>query len=154
MRISTRFSDSIHILAFIETYKGKLPLSSEHIAASIETSPVVVRRLMGKLRSAGLLKTVHGSADPKLMREPKDISLYDVFLAVEDEQHLFAIDPKTNPDCIVGGNIQATLSNFYNQAEMAAKAKLATISLQDVLNSILVKQSEKDPQKLINSNLK
>ncbi|MFR5008049.1 MAG: Rrf2 family transcriptional regulator, partial [Limosilactobacillus vaginalis] len=89
MRISTRFSDSIHILAFIETYKGKLPLSSEHIAESIETSPVVVRRLMGKLRSAGLIKTVHGSADPKLMREPKDISLYDVFLAVEDEQHLF-----------------------------------------------------------------
>lgn len=154
MRISTRFSDSIHILAFIETYKGKLPLSSEHIAASIETSPVVVRRLMGKLRSAGLIKTVHGSADPKLMREPKDISLYDVFLAVEDEQHLFAIDPKTNPNCIVGGNIQTTLSDFYNQAEMAAKAKLATISLQDVLNSILVKQSEKDPQKLINSNLK
>ena len=33
MRISTRFSNSIHILAFIETYKGKLPLSSEHIAA-------------------------------------------------------------------------------------------------------------------------
>ncbi|EEJ40365.1 hypothetical protein HMPREF0549_1192, partial [Limosilactobacillus vaginalis DSM 5837 = ATCC 49540] len=40
------------------------------------------------------------------------------------------------------------------QAETVAKAKLATISLQDVLNSILVKQSEKDPQTLINSNLK
>ena len=106
VRISTRFSDSIHILAFIETYKGKLPLSSENIARSIETSPVVVRRLMGKLRSAGLIKTVHGSADPKLMREPKDISLYDIFLAVEEEQHIFTIDPKTNPECIVGGNFK------------------------------------------------
>lgn len=154
MRISTRFSDSIHILAFIETYRGKLPLSSENIASSIETSPVVVRRLMGKLRSTGLLNTVHGSADPKLTREPKDISLYDVFLAVEDEQHLFTVDPKTNPECVVGGNIQETLSNFYEQAETAAKAKLASITLQDVLNTILVKQTEKNPEKLINSNLR
>lgn len=154
MRISTRFSDSIHILAFIETFKGKIPLSSENIASSVETSPVVVRRLMGKLRGAGLIKTVHGSADPKLIREPKDISLYDIFLAVEEEQHIFTIDPKTNPECIVGGNIQSTLNEFYQQAETAAKAKLATITLQDILNSILVKQSEKDPQKLINSNLR
>lgn len=154
MRISTRFSDSIHILAFIETYKSKLPLSSENIAGSIETSPVVVRRLMGKLRSAGLLKTVHGSADPKLTREPKDISLYDVFLAVEDERHLFTVDPRTNPECIVGGNIQATLGDFYSQAENAAKAKLASITLKDVLDTILVKQTEKDPAKLTNSNLR
>ena len=61
MRISTRFSDSIHILAFIETYKGKLPLSSEHIAESIETSPVVVRRLMGK-RHRGKYPLVHALA--------------------------------------------------------------------------------------------
>lgn len=154
MRISTRFSDSIHILAFIETYKGKIPLTSENIASSIETSPVVVRRLMSKLRSAGLIQTVHGSADPKLIRGPKDISLYDVFLAVEDERHLFTIDPKTNPECIVGGNIQDTLRGFYAQAETAAKAKLAATSLQDVLDTILVKQSEKDPAKLISSNLK
>ena len=65
-----------------------------------------------------------------------------------------SVHPNTNPECIVGGNIQTTIPEFYNQAETAAKAKLATISLQDVLNSILIKQSEKDPQKLINSNLK
>lgn len=144
MRVSTRFSDSIHILAFIEIYKGWIPLTSENIASSIETSPVVVRRLMGKLKSAGLISTVHGSADPKLVRDPQDISLYDVFLATEDQQHLFTIDEKTNPECIVGGNIQATLEKFYQQAEDAAKARLARTSLQDVLDTILVRQAEKE----------
>lgn len=139
MRVSTRFSDSIHILAFIEIYKGWIPLTSENIASSIETSPVVVRRLMGKLKSAGLISTVHGSADPKLVRDPQDISLYDVFLATEDQQHLFTIDEKTNPECIIGGNIQATLEKFYQQAEDAAKARLARTSLQDVLDTILVR---------------
>lgn len=147
MKVSTRFSDSIHILAFIEIYKGKIPLTSDHIAGSIETSPVVVRRLMSKLKKAGLLQTVHGSADPKLAKLPKDISLYDVFLAVEGDHHLFTVDHKTNPQCIVGGNIQSTLSSYFQQAEVAAEARLATTSLQDVLDTILVKQAQKEAQK-------
>lgn len=146
MKVSTRFSDSIHILAFISIYKDKLPLTSDNIAGSIETSPVVVRRLMSKLRKARLITTVHGSADPNLARDPQDISLYDVFLAVEGNQHLFEIDEKTNPQCIVGGNIQSTLQQYYHEAEVAAEAKLASTSLQDVLNTILVKQAQKEAQ--------
>lgn len=144
MKISTRFSDSIHILAFITIYKGKIPLTSNNIAGSIETSPVVVRRLMSKLRKAKLIQTVHGSADPKLARDPQEISLYDVYLAVEGDQPLFTVDHKTNPDCIVGGNIQSTLTQYYQLAEQAAAAKLAAISLRDVLDTILVKQAQKE----------
>lgn len=146
MRVSTRFSDSIHTLAFIEIYRKRLPLTSENIASSIETTPVVVRRLMGKLRNAKIIKTTHGAADPKLTRKPSEISLYDIYLAVEDDQSLFSIDEKTNPDCIVGGNIQPTLERFYQSADIAAKAKLAKISLQDVLNTILVRQAKKEAQ--------
>lgn len=143
MNISTRFSDSIHILAFIEIYKGKIPLTSTNIASSIETSPVVVRRLMSKLKKGKLLQTIHGSADPKLARDPKDISLYDIYLVVEGEKPLFTIDEKTNQDCIVGGNIQSTLKQYYGLAEQAAAAKLASISLADVLDTIRVKQARK-----------
>lgn len=147
MKVSTRFSDSIHILAFINIYQGRVPLTSDNIASSIETSPVVVRRLMSQLRKAGLINTVHGAADPQLAKNPAAISLYDVFLAVENGVHLFAIDQKTNPDCIVGGNIQETLNDYYHQAEVAAEAKLARTSLQDVINTILVKQAQKNAQK-------
>ena len=50
MKMSTRFSDAIHILAFIVIYKEKVQLSSDTIASSIGTSPVVVRRLMAQLK--------------------------------------------------------------------------------------------------------
>lgn len=146
MRISTRFSDSIHTLAFIEIYRGKLSLTSENIASSIETSPVVVRRLMSKLRVANIIATTHGAADPKLTRQPSEISLYDIYLAVEDDQPLFTIDKKTNPECVVGGNIQPTLTEFYHAADVAAKAKLNQFTLQDVLDNILVKQAQKEQQ--------
>lgn len=143
MKASTRFSDSIHILAFINIYQGKLPLTSNNIASSIETSPVVVRRLMSQLRKAGLLNTVHGAAEPTLNKDPAEISLYDIYLAVEDDPYLFTIDRKTNPACIVGGNIQTTLQEVYHQAEVAAAAKLAQTSLQDIIDNIQVKQAQK-----------
>ena len=76
MKISTRFSDSIHILAFINIYQGIIPLTSNNIASSIETSPVVVRRLMSALNKAGLINTVHGAADPALAKSPENISLF------------------------------------------------------------------------------
>ena len=66
MRVSTRLSDSIHILALLQIYRGKIPLTSENIAGSVETSPVVVRRLMSALRKGGLIETVPGFADPPL----------------------------------------------------------------------------------------
>lgn len=144
MKISTRFSDAIHILAFIVVYKGKVPLTSDTIAGSIGTSPVVVRRLMGKLRKAGMLKTVHGSADPTLNKPAADITLLDVYLTIEGDKPLFSIDPKTNPACIVGGNIQPTLTEYYRQAEIAAKAKLQQTTIQDVIDTILVRQAEKE----------
>lgn len=147
MKISTRFSDAIHLLAFIHIYKGQIPLSSETIAGSIETSPVMVRKLMGELRRAGLIETTHGTPDPKLAKTPNQISLLDVYLAVEKDKPLFQIDHKTNPECIVGDNIQETLKEYYEQAEVAAKAKLNNIKLADVIDTILVKQKEKELKK-------
>lgn len=144
MKVSTRFSDSIHLLAFITIFKGKMSLTSDNIAASIETSPVMVRRLMSELKKAGLIETRHGAADPKLAREPNDISLLDIYLAIEKDKPLFEIDHKTNPECPVGGNIQSTLKEYYSQAEYAAKAKLNQIKLADIIDTILVKQKEKE----------
>lgn len=143
MRISTRFSDSIHILAFIEIYDN-IKLSSETIAGSIETSPVVVRRLMGTLRSAGLLATKQGTAEPKLAKDPREITLLDVYFATEGNNPLFELDKKTNPECIVGGNIQDVLGDYYEEAKLAAQRKLNSVTLEDVIETILVKQKLKE----------
>ncbi len=145
MKISTRFSDAIHILAFIKIYNGKISLTSDNIASSVEISPVMVRRIMSSLKKAGLIKTKSGAApDPQLAKKPQDITLLDVYLAVEKNKPLFEIDHETNPQCIVGGNIQSTLEYFYDQAENAALAKLNSISLADVIGTILVKQKKKE----------
>jgi len=143
MRVSTRFSDSVHILAFIEIYQDQR-LSSELIASSIETSPVVVRRLMGILRENGLIATKKGTAEPKLSKSPDEITLLDVYLATKGDKQLFTLDTNTNPDCIVGGNIQKVLGAYYEDAKMAALRKFNNVSLQDIIETILVEQKAKE----------
>ncbi|CAM3187669.1 Rrf2 family transcriptional regulator [Lactiplantibacillus plajomi] len=145
MRVSTRFSDAIHLLAYLKIY-ANTKLTSDAIAASIETSPVVVRRLMGKLRQAGLITTTAGTANPELAKPLGEISLLRVFYAVEGDKPLFAVDPKTNPACIVGGNIQTVLKQYYQDAQTAAEARLARTTLQDIVDNILVEQAKKDAQ--------
>ncbi len=145
MKVSARFSDAIHILSFVYIYKNKIELNSANIAGSVELSPVMVRRLMSTLKKAGLLTTKSGAApDPHLARPANQITLLDIYLAVQKKKPLFEIDYDTNPSCIVGGNIQKTLTYYYQEAENAALAKLNQVTLADVIGTILVHQKEKE----------
>lgn len=145
MKISTRYSDAIHILAYLNIYQ-ETKLSSENIAASVMTSPVVVRRIMAALQKAGIITTVQGSPKPRLAKKPAEINLLDVYYAVEGDKQLFTVDKKTNPQCVVGGNIQKVLGSYYQEVQNAALGRLARITLDDVISDILVAQEKKEKQ--------
>lgn len=143
MKISTRYSDAIHILAYLYVYRDS-KLSSDNIAASVMTSPVVVRRILGKLQKAGLVTTQQGAPTPHLAKSPDDINLLDVYFAVEGDKQLFTVDPKTNPQCIVGGQIQNVLGHYYDEVQNAALGRLSRITLGDVINDILIGHAKKE----------
>ena len=145
MKISTRYSDAIHILAYLNIYQ-ETKLSSGNIAASVMTSPVVVRRIMAALQKAGIITTVQGSLKPRLARKPAEINLLDVYYAVEGDKQLFTVDKKTNPQCIVGGNIQKVLGSYYQEVQNAALGRLTRITLDDLISDILVAQEKKEKQ--------
>ena len=144
MAISTRYSDAIHIMAFIYIYQNT-KLSSENIAKSVMTSPVVVRRIMSALQKAALIKTTHGSPNPVLAKDAANITLLDIYLAVENDKPLFTVDHKTNPQCIVGSQIQGILTQHYHEVQSAALGRLERITLQDIIDEIITNyKSRKD----------
>lgn len=145
VRYSHKLSDAVHILAYIDIYHDS-DLSSTAIAASVESNPALVRRLMGALRRGGLLATQQGSATPKLSRIPATITLLDVYRAVEDDGNLLHVDDKTNPRCIVGGNIQETLRAAYAEVQTAAETQMAQISLAQLIGDILAREKTKKLQ--------
>lgn len=124
MKISTRFSDSIHILAFINIYQGTIPLTSNNIASSIETSPVVVRRLMSALNKAGLINTVHGAADPALAKPPENISLYDIFLRSKGMRIYLQLMNEQIPNASLAGISKRRLTAFTSKRKQPRKLNL------------------------------
>lgn len=143
MKYSHKLSDAVHILAFVHIYAGG-DLSSGAIAASVEANQSMVRQLMAKLVKAGLLNTRPGKVEPRLAKAPEAITLLDVYRAVEDNRDLLHIDEKTNPLCIVGGNIQDTLNSVYASVQQDAEASMAKHTLAQIISDILVREKAKN----------
>lgn len=139
MTISSRFSVAIHILTLLEIDKDEI-CTSEYIAGSVNTNPVVIRRIMGMLSKAGLVEVRTGVAGARLARQLDQITLLEVYHAVHvvGEDGLFAVHDQTNPDCLVGKNIQAAIEPIFSKAQKAMENTLAAVTLQDVVNGITV----------------
>lgn len=129
---STKLSVSIHILSVIALMETTT-VTSEYIASSINTNPALVRRLMSRLKRAELIKTSTKLGVTGLARRPEDITLLDVFLAVEEHSVLFGIHGNTNHECPVGAKIESTLKNLYDNIQTETEKKLSEITLADII---------------------
>ena len=133
MKYSLQFSDAIHVLAYIEMFQDTRLLSSEMIASSIETNAANVRKIMSQLKKSGLIFTKTGKPQPSLAKSPDQISLLDVYRSIEGNTQLIQVDPKTNPNCVVGANIQEALEESYARLQKKAEEEMAKITLDNSL---------------------
>jgi len=138
MQISTRFPVAIHVLLGVEILKDYGKVTSEAISKSVNTNPVVIRRIMGLLREAGLVEVAAGTGGAALTRAASEISLLDIYRATEGPggERLFKIHEDTPPACPVGGNIEELLEGRFAEAQAAMEAKLAETSLADLLEHL------------------
>ena len=136
MQFSSRLPIAAHVLLCIHTFDGQEKLTSDFLAGSVNVNPVVIRRTLGKLKAAGLVTVDAGVGGAHLAREPKDISLWDVFLAVEEEEALFRFHENPNPACPVGKNLHAVLDDQLAAVQESMKAKLAAVSLQMLIDDL------------------
>jgi Rrf2 family protein len=137
MAISSRFIVSVHILTLLAQSQGK-PVTSEWIAGSVNTNPAVIRKLLVLLAKAGLTTSQMGSGGGALLARPaSEITLLEVYRAV-DEGVLFALHQSMpNPACIVGRNIQATLLGTMTRAQRALEQELANQTVASVWEGVL-----------------
>lgn len=142
MSISSRFAVGIHILALIELNKEGIT-SSEFLASSVNTNSAVIRKLMGMLKNAGLIEVKPGVAGAKLSKELYDITLFDVYKAVNvvQEKELFSIHENSNPKCPVGRNIQNTIEPLFTSAQLAMEKVLRSVTLEDVVKDIATNEN-------------
>ena len=136
VRTSCRFAVAVHVLVVL-AYKAGEPVTSGLLAASVNTNPVVIRRLLLALQQAGLVATRKGAGcGSRLRRTPERISLDQVYRAVESDEPFARHTRKPNQGCPVGHCIQAALEEIFASAEAALERDLAKTSLADVLGSV------------------
>lgn len=135
--MSSRVAVAVHVLAILTWRRGEA-VSSQQIARSVNTNPVVVRRIVGALRRAGLVEVQPGSAGgARLARAPEEITLLEVYRSVEDGEPLFALHPQPPcRDCGVGANIQSALCGVFGEAQSAMEAVLGRATVADVWASV------------------
>ena len=140
MSANSRLTVAVHAVAWVGLYqrRGHEVATSEQIADSANTNPVVIRRLLGELRAAGLVKSQRGSgAGWTLAREMTAITLLDVYDAIESGPLFGMHRAEPNQDCVVGAGIQPALKSVYDRLDSTLRAELASSTVEDVLKDVL-----------------
>ncbi|WP_433306990.1 Rrf2 family transcriptional regulator [Actinoplanes sp. CA-030573] len=140
MAANSRVTIAAHALAWLELARrqGRAVLTSDEVAASVNTNPVIVRRSLGDLHRAGLVTARRGAgAGFSLARPAAAITMLDVWSAVSPEPLLALHHTEPNLECPVGNGIRPVLAGLYEEATDAFRSALAGRSIADVLERIL-----------------
>lgn len=136
MQISSRFTIAIHILICIETFKDDKKVTSDFLASSVNVNPVVIRRLLQQLKSAGIVNVVRGSGGTEAARPIDKITLLDIYHAVEcvEDGELFHFHENPNQLCPVGRNIHNILDVRLDEIQEAMEKEMKSVTIADIMD--------------------
>ncbi|GGO05073.1 Rrf2 family transcriptional regulator [Saccharibacillus kuerlensis] len=137
MNISTKFPVAVHTLILLSV-SAPGTATSEMIAGSVNTNPVVIRRITGMLGRAGLVEARAGVAGSRLKKSLDEITLLDVYKAVGavGTGGLFAVHESPNPNCEVARNIQGAMNPIFLSAQRAMEQVLEQTTVADVVGDM------------------
>ena len=141
MKITSRFTVAVHTLLTIYFFGDKNKVTSEFIALSVRVNPVVIRRTLLSLKAAGMVEVKAGSGGASIAKDLKDITLYDVYAAVDSVSgDIFHFHESPNPACTVGRNIHALLDHHLADAQAALENELKKVTLLDLARELDAKR--------------
>jgi Rrf2 family protein len=127
---------AVHVLAVLG-YKQGDHVTSALLASSVNTNPVVIRRLLLTLQRAKLVETRKGiGLGSRLSRSPARITLAEVFRAVEEEDPFVMPRNKPNRACPVGNCIQIAIAEVFASARKALEQDLEKTTLAHILETV------------------
>lgn len=136
MKRSGKLSLALHSLGHLALTDG--PMTSEAIAALNHTHPVVVRRVLGRLRDAGLLRSEKGHAGGwRLALPPEQISVAQVYAAIDEPfLALQPLLPGADSGCAIVGAMQSIVSAAMIEAEAVLRRHFAAQSIADLARAM------------------
>lgn len=136
MSTNSRFAVAVHVLSLM-AWSGEEPLKSEQVAESVNTNPVVIRRMLLELADAGLVVSQTGSlGGSRLANDSAETTLLDVYRALEHGGVFSLHRQPPSRDCPVGVNIETVLGEVLSEVDSAVEQVLGRITINDVVQRL------------------
>jgi Predicted transcriptional regulator len=134
MQITSRFTIALHIFTCVDTFQDEYKVTSEFLAGSINTNPVVIRKILSQLKKAGLINVVRGTGGISPTRALNEITFYDVYRAIEPVENgdLFHFHESPNPECPVGKNIHKLLDGKLVEIQKSMEDKMKEYTIDNL----------------------
>lgn len=138
MQISTKFTIAAHILAAAKYFAKSQKVTSQFLADSIGSNPVIIRNIMLQLQAAGIIEVKRGPGGIKINRPLSEITYLDIYKAVEtnSKEEMFRFHENPNPMCPVGRNIHKALDQSLEDIQSSFENELAHHNMQEVYDNI------------------
>ncbi|MFL9926863.1 Rrf2 family transcriptional regulator [Herbaspirillum lusitanum] len=142
MKRNDRLSVALHVLLHM-AQRADDPMTSEEMAACVETNAVVIRRTFAGLREAGIVTSVKGHGGGwKLARALSEITLHEVQQALDERLFSVAANGES-PGCLVERAVNEAIGEAMAAANRLMDERLAGITLADLtvdVNRLFCKQ--------------
>ena len=134
MQITSRFTIALHIFTCIDAFQDEYKVTSEFLAGSINTNPVVIREILSQLKKAGLINVARGTGGISPTRALNEITFYDVYRAIEPVENgdLFHFHESPNPECPVGKNIHKLLDGKLVEIQKSMEDKMKEYTIDNL----------------------
>ncbi len=138
MQISTKFTIAVHLLTAARYFENERKITSQFLASSIGSNPVIIRNIMLQLQEAGIIDVKRGPGGITLRRPLSEITYLDVYKAVEtgSREDLFRFHENPNPKCPVGRQIHQALDSSLETIQADFEKDLASHTVQEVYDRI------------------
>ncbi len=134
--VTSRFAVGTHVMTVL-AYSAPELVTSEYVATSVNTNPVVIRRLLSQLAGSNLVRSQLGPGGGwELRRDPAEITLLEVFDATVDGDFVPGPPSEPNPECPVGRSIHCVLSDHVDEAIERFRSGLAEATVADLLHAV------------------
>lgn len=131
---NTQFAVAVHVLTYLAGPDLTRPISSDELAASVNASPVYVRRVLTPLRESGMVASrpgAHGGWE--LTRAAQSITLAEVWRLVQGDDPVLGLHGP-NPLCDTGTRVQRALMAIDREVSRAVAAQLAHLTVAALLD--------------------
>lgn len=136
MRLNTKCSIALHCLVFIAEYEHKTKVTSELLAKSTGCNSAAIRSILNLLQKAGLVSIMRGVGGAYLNRNPEDLTVWDIYHALEPDglEHFIGLHPNPSEKCPVGKRIASLLKKPYTEIGVVVQEAMKNITLQQLLD--------------------